>query len=111
MTNISSYNLVLKRGKFPSHLLLLFLLGDRSGMRFSVIMAPHELAHLDRKEIHNSVLPTPVHCVPYYEHHSRLALQIHPERECPYFILFYFNVIEIGNRFGAGVYTSSASNK
>ena len=50
-------------------------------MKSSVTMGPSEAVPLGRREIRDSVLPQLVHCVLYYEHRSRLALQAHPERK------------------------------
>ena len=67
-------------------------------MKSFVTMEPSDNVILDRRETRDSVPPPLVHCVLYYERHSRLALQAHPERKSLNFILSsYVNSIKIGS--------------
>ena len=82
------------------------------GMKYSVTMELHDAARLVRMEIRDFVLPRVVHCVLYCEHRLRLVLPIHAERKSSDSIFCHTKLNRLNsNRFGAGVYTSSAANK
>ena len=64
------------------------LVEDVLGMKYFVTMEPHDVAALDRLEIHESVLPPRAHCVLYCEHRSTLALPTHREGKSLILLIF-----------------------